>query len=124
MRKPRRHHPFQSEKVREKVGNLVATTTSPIKPQFRLSRHRSRVRVPSSPAIPSKALALILAKPSRTQKGTFLCPFLCPFSPGRFPSSMVLTLQRYPIQTVVTLRSLRRKTPTTRLLPELHIWRA
>ena len=76
------------------------------------------------PAIPSKALALILAKPSRTQKGTFLCPFLCPFSPGQFPSSVVLTLQRDPIQTVVTLRSLRTKTPTTRPLPELHVWRA
>jgi hypothetical protein len=65
-----------------------------------------------------------LAKPSRTQKGTFLYPFLCPFSPGQFPSSMVLTLQRHPIQTVVTLRSLRTKTPTKRLLPELHVWRA
>jgi len=81
----------------------------------------------SSPVVPathSKALGLILAKPSRTQKGTFLYPFLCPFSPGQFPSSMVLTLQRHPIQTVVTLRSLRTKTPTTRLLPELHVWRA
>jgi hypothetical protein len=33
------------------------------------------------PAIHSKALALVLTKPSRTQKGTFSCPFLCPFSP-------------------------------------------
>src|ERR1700688_3208361 len=66
---------------------------------------------PVVPAIPSEALGLILAKPSRTQKGTLLCAFLCPFSPGQFPSSMVLTLQRHPIQTVVTLRSLRTKTP-------------
>src|SRR6266702_1715488 len=32
------------------------------------------------PAILSKALAMVLTKPSRTQKGTFQCPFLCPFS--------------------------------------------
>ena len=42
------------------------------------------------PAILSKALVLISAKPSRTQKGTFSCPFMCPFSraifsPCRFP---------------------------------------
>ena len=28
-----------------------------------------------------QALALVLTKPSRAQKGTFSCPFLCPFSP-------------------------------------------
>jgi len=45
---------------------------------------------PVVPAIHSKELALVSAKPSRTQKGTFSCPFLCPFSlvlylPCRFP---------------------------------------
>jgi hypothetical protein len=32
------------------------------------------------PTILSKRLAMVLTKPSRTQKGTFQCPFLCQFS--------------------------------------------
>src|ERR1700693_4080112 len=72
----------------------------------------------------TKELALVSAKPSRTQKGTFSCPFLCPFSLVLCSPFDSLTLQLRLMTMVVALHALRTETATPRRLPELHVWLA
>ena len=56
-------------------------------------------------------------------KGHVFAPFLVSlFAVARF--ALVLTRQRLLIPTIVTFHLFRTKTPTTRRLPELHVWPA
>jgi hypothetical protein len=101
--------PSRAEEVLRKFFNEMST--------FMINQSESGIseREATRRGAPSKALALILAKTIEDPKGHILVPFWV---------SCVLALQRHPIQTVVTLRSLRTKTPATRRLPELHVWQA
>jgi hypothetical protein len=78
---------------------------------------------PVVPAIPFLSTCVNFGETIEDPKGHGFVPFLVSIF-ARQILSVVLTLQRHPIQMAVTLRSLRTKTPTTRPLPELHVSQA